>query len=222
MFRMKKLNKKIPLFVKIPLGIVCLIALHILAVSLIISAILAFFTLQDQAREARIRKEIAKIPGVTVVSAKVGEMEDTMKIDINNKGSLTYSYYSLGLYGVKPLIQIIEIGPYKPLFACWHIESDRTLSSQSDVRLFFGKPSYFYKWFPFEVKNVQDLVAHYDDIVNTLKTFPSSHAMHPIYDTNQWKKEKFVEEFNPNFVSHTIREDGLETYCDMSITDTPH
>ena len=221
MFSIKILNKKTLPFVKILWGIVCLIALHLIAISLIISAILAFFTLQDQAREARIRKEIAKMPGVTVISVKVNEMEDVIKIDIKNKGSLTYRYYSLGLYGVKPLIQIIEIGPYKPLFACWHIDSDRTLSSQSNVGLFFGKPSYFYKWFPFEVKNVQDLVTHYDDIVNTLETFPSSHAMNPIYDTNQWKKEKIVEKFNPDFVSHTIRKDGLETYCDMSMSDAP-
>lgn len=120
---------------------------------------------QDGFVERKFDKEVSKISNIRAQKFSVFEGRLFANIEIPGKGKVAV------LYGLGGLEYIMEIGGISTNVIC---PENKTIG----MSLNLGRHSNYKKWFSFEVNNLQDLVNHYDDIVGTLRTFPTKPDPH--------------------------------------------
>lgn len=135
----------------------------------------------------RVKSAIAAVPGVEVLEAG-GHHDTTFEniwahVRVQNKGEIKIHNLTLSSFVDSPRLYLSRIGPYTFRVERWWYPSKLTDRDGNPVRRLsrglgswlnigvqgdFGPQGPFPGTFPFEVRNVQDVVDHFDDICAVL------------------------------------------------------
>ncbi|MBI3887681.1 hypothetical protein HY310_01265 [Candidatus Microgenomates bacterium] len=141
---------------------------------------------------ATLEKESSLVPEIKINSHSfMGEGGALhVQFEVGGKGSSSLVYGINGMYGIE------NLGNYKTWYDCFYINSNGERTGYaSATELFAWRDGTFKKWFPFEIKNLKELVENYDATVNILKTLPAN----PINSGNMAEREK-IRKPNPDYV----------------------
>lgn len=208
--KITKPTKKLPLWLKIFIGIILGMVGLVVIFYLILFGWMKIKSIKDHEIEKRVdikfHQEIVNVPEVKVDSFQLWEGTSILNAEIKNKKVfLWYSESGIG---------IARIEPYTTSWDCFYIEDEGTRKSYAGgVVLELGKDSPYKKWFPFEVNNLRDLVNKHDQIVKILATFPKNPEM-GIFHDRWWGDRQMVKNPNPDFVVHQ-KIDGKDAICDL-------
>lgn len=173
--------------------------LFILLVALCIPAVWVWWTFFGPGYYAEfndIKNAFQNMPEVEIVRAGGNEdvtFEDIWaRIRIKGKGEMMIGGLTRQSFeNISPHISIREIGPYKPkIEGKMHIGATE-IATGKPVRSQFwgsgidiGSEGAFARFFPFQIKNMQDAIARYDDICAVLAEWPVSPDKKHFQDEN--------------------------------------
>lgn len=183
----------------------------------LVAFVFVAFSLQshfDKKVEKRIEQhfyeEAAKLPEVQVKRFFPWEADSIVDIEIANKGSVTF------WYGKDHVPRIWKIGPYDVDFTCYYVDdSGKKLKYAYNTTLDLDDQSTFDAWIPIRVRNLQELVSQYDqliELIGKLPPYPKKDQL--MYVKDGYSNREIIANPDPNFVMSREYK-GKKVTCDL-------
>lgn len=203
---MKRKLKKARFLKALTLSIVLILSLSLIITLAIINSLVGDYRAESEAID-KFFVELRENPELTVTFFKPIEGRILADLNVEDKGStkVFYSQYGIeGLYSFNDQFADVD---------CFYVDEndDKTKYAYTES-LRIGKDSEFYKWFPFEIETLRDLVDHYDDVKSSLDSLPHNP---PLTDFNDSSGQRQIRaKSDPEFTISKVF-NGKSIVCDL-------
>jgi hypothetical protein len=157
----------------------------------------------------KFHQDITQYPNVKVTKFMLWEGDSMVTIEIPKKGTVRF------WYATDQVPRIDAIGKYETSFDCFNIDSEGNKKYVYSTGLWLSNSNPYTKWFSFTVETIGDLIAHYNDIIKVLDTFPKNPKTVDVHFSGG-EREMLVKS-NPDFI---LKPEGKNSpVCDLYFKD---
>jgi hypothetical protein len=156
--------------------------------------------------DKKFHDEVSTLPQIKVDQFMLWEGDSHAEITIGGKGKASFWYGKDGIPSIE------SVGSYSTSYECDFFDSMGQKTGYAfNTSLILSPNSPFLKWFPFQVNNLQELITHYDDIINIVSTFPN-YPNTSLRDDSKEKSDIFVS--NQDFTFKQLFR-GKQVQCNL-------